>query len=130
MQEHSSSTSQVLLDVLKVIAVPVAAALGYLSSWLQNRSKLKPELSILEANAAKTEAEARKLDGETVDRAYDRIDELVAVNYQLRQDCLALQKKLDMAEMRERLYDEGRREAKARLDLREIKASETGEPSP
>jgi hypothetical protein len=124
MQEHPTSTSQALLEVLKVLSVPLAAAGGYLGSWLQNRRKLRPELKILDANAAKTEAEARKLDGETVDRAYDRIDELVKVNYQLRQDCLALQNKLDIAEMREKLYDEGRRNAKALLDLKETSMGE------
>jgi hypothetical protein len=129
MQEHSSSTSQVLLDVLKILAVPLAAIGGYLGSWLQNRKKLQPELRILDANAAKTEAEARKTDGETLDRAYDRIDELVLVNYQLRKDCLELQKKLDIAEMREKLYDEGRRNTKALLDLQETKDTEIKPPS-
>jgi len=129
MQEHPTSTSQVLLDLAKVLAVPIAGALGYLGSWLQNRKRLSPELKVLDANAAKTEAEARKLDGETVDRAYDRIDELVKVNYQLRQDCLTLQNKLDIAEMREKLYDEGRRNAKALLDLQETRESEVPEPS-
>src|SRR5678815_5671318 len=117
MQEHSSSTSQVLLDVLKVMAVPLAAALGYLGNWFQNRKRLKPELKNLDANAAKTEAEARKLDGETVDRAYDRIDELVVVNFQLRQDCLALQKQLDMADIRDKFNDGQRRKMKALLDV-------------
>lgn len=128
MQEHSSSASQVFVDVLKVLAVPLAAALGYLGSWFQNRKKLKPELSILEANAAKTEAEARKLDGETVDRAYDRIDELVVVNFQLRQDCLALQRKVDMGEIRDRFNEEQRRKMKALLDVHGIKYNEFDEP--
>lgn len=128
MQEHSSSASQVFVDVLKVLAVPLAAALGYLGSWFQNRKKLKPELSILEASAAKTEAEARKLDGETVDRAYDRIDELVIVNFQLRQDCLDLQKKVDMADIRDKFNEEQRRKMKALLDVHGIKYSEFDEP--
>jgi hypothetical protein len=128
MQEHSSSTSQVLLDVLKVLAVPFLAASGYFAAWIQNRKKLKPELKILDANAAKTEAEARKLDGETVDRAYDRIDELVMVNYQLRQDCLALQRKVDMSEIRDRFNDGQRRKMKALLDIHGIKYSEFDEP--
>lgn len=123
MQDHSSSASQVLLEFLKILAIPLAAVLGYLGSWIQNRKKLKPELSILEANAEKTRAEARKLDAETIDLAHDRIDELVIVNYKLRQDCLDLQRKLDMAEIRERLYDDGRRNAKALLDLQDTKDS-------
>jgi hypothetical protein len=128
MQEHSSSTSQVLLDILKVLAVPLAAAGGYFSSWVQNRKRLKPELKILDANAAKTEAEARKLDGETVDRAYDRIDELVKVNYQLRQDCLDLQKKVDLADLRDNFNAEQRKKMKALLDIHGIKYSEFDAP--
>lgn len=37
-----------------------------------------------EANAAKTKAEARHLDSETIDRAYDRIDELHGIIDELR----------------------------------------------
>jgi len=128
MQEHSTSASQVLLDFLKILAIPIAGALGYLGSWLQNRKKLNPEIKILDANAAKTEAEARKLDGETVDRAYDRIDELVVVNFQLRQDCLALQRKVDMSEIRDRFNEEQRRKMKALLDIHGIKYNEFDGP--
>lgn len=128
MQEHQTSASQVLVDFLKIVAVPLAAAMGYLGSWLQNRKKLKPELSILEANAEKTRAEARKLDGETIDRAHDRIDELVIVNFQLRQDCLALQKQVDMADIRDRHNEEQRKKMKALLDFHGIKYSEFDGP--
>lgn len=128
MQEQSTSTSQLLLDFLKILAIPLAGAIGYLGSWLQNRKKLSSEISFNEANAEKTRAEARKIDGETIDRAHDRIDELVLVNYRLRQDCLELQKKLDMAELRERVYDEGRRKTKALLDLQETSDSELDGP--
>ena len=128
MQEQSTSASQVLLDFLKILAIPLATGAGYLLSWIQNRKKLRPELSILEANAGKTEAETRKLDSETIDRAYDRIDELVVVNFQLRQDCLALQKKVDMAEIRDRFNDQQKRKMKALLDIHSIKYSEFDEP--
>lgn len=128
MQEHSPSASQLLVDVLKVLAVPLAAALGYLGSWFHNRKKLKPEVSILEANAEKTRAEARRLDSETIDLAHDRIDELVVVNFQLRQDCLELQKKVDMAEIRDRFNDQQKRKLKALLDIHSIKYSEFDEP--
>lgn len=128
MQEHSSSTSQVLLDLLKVIAIPVAGALGYLGSWWQNRKKLKPELLVLDANAAKTRAEANKISGEALDLAYERIDELVVVNFQLRQDCLELQRKYDMAEIRDRFNDQQKRKMKALLDVHNIKYSEFDEP--
>jgi hypothetical protein len=128
MQEHSSSTSQLLLEFLKNLQAPIGAALGVLGHWLFNRWKQKPEIKILDANAAKTEAEARKLDGETVDRAYDRIDELVVVNFQLRQDCLALQRKVDMGEIRDRFNEEQRRKMKALLDIHGIKYNEFDDP--
>lgn len=128
MQEQSSSASQVLLEFLKNLQGPIGAALGVLGHWLFNRWKQKPELSILEASAGKTEAETRKLDGETIDRAYDRIDELVEVNYQLRQDCLALQRKVDMADIRDKFNDGQRRKMKALLDLHGIKYGEFDEP--
>jgi hypothetical protein len=128
MQEHSSSTSQVLLDLLKVLAIPVAGVLGYLGSWFQNRKKLKPELAILDANAAKTRAEANKISGEALDLAYERIDELVVVNFQLRQDCLNLQRKADMADIRDKFNDGQRRKMKALLDVHGIKYSEFDEP--
>lgn len=128
MQEQSTSASQVLLDFLKILAIPLAGVIGYLGSWLQTRKKLQPEILILEANAEKTRAEARKLDGETIDRAHDRIDELVIVNFQLRQDCLALQKRVDMAEIRERFNEQQKRKMKALLDIHGIKYSEFDEP--
>lgn len=128
MQEQSTSTSQLLLDFLKILAIPLAGAIGYLGSWLQNRKKIKPEILILEANAEKTRAETRRLDGETIDLAHDRIDELVVVNFQLRQDCLALQRKVDMAEIRDSFNDKQRKKMKALLDLHGIKYSEFDEP--
>lgn len=111
------TSSHALLDLLKNLQAPIGAVLGALAHWLFNRWKQKPETSILEARAEKTRAEARRLDGETINLAHDRIDELVIVNFQLRQDCLELQRKLDVAELRERVYDEDRRRAKAKAVL-------------
>lgn len=125
MQETSSHA---LLDLLKSLQAPIGAVLGALAHWLFNRWKQKPEASVLEATAEKTRAEARKLDGETIDRAHDRIDELVIVNYQLRKDCLELQKRVDMGEIRDRFNEEQRRKMKALLDVHGIKLSEFDEP--
>lgn len=125
MQE---SSSHALLDLLKSLQAPLGAALGVLGHWLFNRWKQKPESLVLEATAEKTRAEARKLDGETIDRAHDRIDELVIVNYQLRQDCLALQKKVDMADIRDDFNEKQRKKMKALLDVHGIKYSEFDEP--
>lgn len=125
MQETSSHA---LLDLLKNLQAPIGAVLGVLGHWLFNRWKQKPELSILEANAEKTRAEARKLDGETINLAHDRIDELVMVNFQLRQDCLALQKRVDLADLRDNFNAEQRKRMKALLDIHGIKYSEFDEP--
>src|SRR5688572_21098043 len=125
MQETSSNA---LLDLLKSLQVPIGAVVGALVHWLISRWKRKPELSILEANAEKTRAEAKKLDGETLDLAYDRIDELVIVNYQLRKENLALQRDVDLAAIRDRFNEEQRRKMKALLDVHDIKYSEFDEP--
>lgn len=125
MQETSSHA---LLDLLKNLQAPIGAVLGALAHWLFNRWKRKPELSILEATAQKTRAEARKLDEETLDLARDRIDELVTVNYQLRRDLLELQKKVDMADIRDRFNEEQRRKMKALLEIHSIKYNEFDEP--
>lgn len=128
MQEHSPSASQVLVDFLKVLAIPIAGGIGYLVSWFRSRGKRKPELSILEATAEKTRAEARKLDGEIIDGAYDRIDELQIINYQLRKDCLALQKQVDMADIRDGFNEKQRKKMKALLDVHGIKYGEFDDP--
>lgn len=125
MQDTSSNA---LLDLLKSLQVPLGAILGALGHWLFNRWKQEPEASVLEATAEKTRAEARNLDSEIIDRAHDRIDELVVVNFQLRQDCLALQKKVDMSEIRDRFNDQQKRKLKALLDIHGIKYSEFDEP--
>lgn len=130
MSENVPSTSQVLLDFLKILAVPLAAVGGYLGSWFQNRKKLRPELAILDANARKTRAEAKKIDGEALDQAWERIDELAAVNFQLRKDCLELQKKVDLADLRDNFNAEQRKRMKALLDIHSIKYSEFDEPKP
>lgn len=127
MQEQSSA-SQYLLDFLKILAIPIAGGVGALVARFFEWGKRKPELAILDANAAKTRAEARKLDAETIDLAHDRIDELVIVNFQLRQDCLALQRKVDLADLRDNFNAEQRKKMKALLDVHGIKYSEFDEP--
>ena len=128
MQDQSSSASQVLLDFLKILAIPLAGGVGYLVSWFRNRGKAKPERSILEATAVKTLAEAKKLDGETLDLAYDRIDELLIINYRLREDLLELKKQIDMGEIRDSFNEKQRKRMKALLDVHGIKYSEFDEP--
>lgn len=128
MQEHSPSASQVLLDFLKILAIPLAGGIGALGHWVFNRNKQKAEVSIGEANADKTRSEARKLDWETINLAHDRIDELLDINYKLRQENLGLQKQVDMADIRDDFNEKQRRKMRALLEVHDIKYSEFDEP--
>lgn len=120
MQEGQSA-SHYLLDFLRILAIPLAGALGYLGSWFLNRKKIKPEVSVLEASAEKTRAEARKLDGETIRDAWERIDELILINFELR-------KQLDMCEIRSRHHEVQERRMLALMELHGIKYKEFDEP--
>lgn len=115
------TSSHALIDLLKVLAVPLAAGIGALGQWLFNRQKRQLEASVNEATAVKTRAEARKLDGETLNMAWDRIDELTAINSELRT-------KVDLCEIRSRHHETQQKKMKALLDLHGIKYSEFDEP--
>ena len=121
MQEHSPATPHALLDFLYVLAIPIAAGVGALVNRLLNRKRVRPELLILEASAEKTRAEVRKLDGETIDLAYDRILELVEINRELS-------KQLDLCEIRGRHHEAQEKRMLAIMSLHNIKYSEFDEP--
>ena len=121
MQETPSSTPHALLDYLYMIAIPLAGAVGALVTRFLNRKKVRPELSILEASAEKTRAEVRRLDGETIDLAYDRILELVESNRELS-------KQLDLCEIRGRHHEAQEKRMLAIMSLHGIKYSEYDEP--
>ena len=79
MQPTSSSFSgaeQFLIELAKFIGS--GGIVGFLT-WLTMRRKLKPEIRVIEATAAKTYAEARHIDGETLGDAYNRIEELYII---------------------------------------------------
>jgi hypothetical protein len=65
----------ILSDALSWLAYPVAAAIGGLFAWLGLRTKIPHENEATDAGAAKSRAEARNIEGTTLDRAWDRIDE-------------------------------------------------------
>jgi hypothetical protein len=121
MQEIPSATPTALLNALYVIAIGVAGVIGSLVTWFINRKKVRPEISALEAGAEKTRAEARKLDGETVDLFCDRIDELVQINLELRRQC-------ELCEIRSRHHEGQQRRMLALMELHGIKYSELDNP--
>ena len=117
MQEIPSPTPPALFNALYVLAIAVAGVLGSLITSFINRKKVRPEISVLEAGAEKARAEARKLDGETINLFCNRIDELVEINLELR-------KKIDLCEIRSRHHEAQERRMKALLMLHGIKYSE------
>jgi hypothetical protein len=121
MQETPTASSRALIDVLYLLAIGVAGGIGSLITWFLNRQKVKPEILILEASAEKTRAEARRLDGETVNLAWDRIDELTEINFELR-------KQLDLCEIRGRHHEAQERRMLAIMELHGIKYSELDKP--
>lgn len=78
MQTQPSSTGieQTLLELARLIASGIA---GSLLTWLNLRKKLKPEIQQIDAVTAKTYAEARQIDGETLGDAFKRIEELYVI---------------------------------------------------
>lgn len=105
MQIRSSSTGleQTVVELAKVVA---SGALGSILTWLNLRKKLKPEIQVIEATAAKTYAEARHLNGETLGNAYERIEELYVIADSQRTQIGRLQVSLDKAIMNEEFLEE------------------------
>lgn len=102
---HPSSTGleQTVLELAKLIASGLA---GSLLTWLNLRKKLKPEIQVIEATAAKAYAEARHLNGETLGNAYERIEELYIIADQQRIQISRLQIAFDKAVRNEEFLEE------------------------
>lgn len=82
MQETNSIPHSVFGEVLYTIAMLLSGGVGgSVIGHLLNRRRINLES---EARAAKTKAEARHLDSETIDRAYERIEELHEIIDELR----------------------------------------------
>lgn len=121
MQTGSPASSHWLLDFLYALAIPIAGGIGVLVTWFLNRKKRIGEVQFNEAGIEKTRAEARHLHGETLNLAWERIDELQVVNSKLRME-------LDLCEIRGRFNEQQQKKLKALLDVHGIKYSEFDEP--
>lgn len=105
MQTNSSSfgLEQVLFELAKYVGW---GGLVSFATWLTLRKKVKPEIQQIEAVTAKTYAEARHLNGETLGSAYERIEELYIIADSQRTQIGRLQLSLDKAIMNEEFLEE------------------------
>lgn len=99
----SGAVEQTILELAKVIA---SGLVGSLLTYLNLRKKIKPEIQVIEATAAKTYAEARHLNGETLKDAYSRIEELYIIADAQRTQIARLQRENDKRSMREEFLEE------------------------
>lgn len=82
MQEASPIPHSLVGQIIYAVTLLLSGTtVGGLIIHLLNRRRLNTES---EAQAAKAKAEARKLDSETINQAYDRIEELHEIIDQLR----------------------------------------------
>jgi len=99
----SGAVEQTILELAKVIA---SGILGSFLTWLNLRKKLRPEIQQIEASTAKTYAEARHLNGETLKDAYDRIEELYVIADSQRTTIARLQRENDRKGLNEEFLEE------------------------
>jgi len=91
MQQAPPSSLSGLEYALLSVALTLAGGIGAILTWFINRRKVKPEITVIEATAEKTRAEARRLDGDTIHQAYERIDELWEIGEKQRTQIRELQ---------------------------------------
>lgn len=106
MQQSSSSLAGLEQTVLELAKFLASGVIGAVLTWLNLRKKLKPEIQVIEATAAKTYAEARHLNGETLSDAYDRIEELYVIADRQRVQISRLQTAFDKATRNEEFLEE------------------------
>lgn len=99
----SGAVEQTVLELAKVIA---SGLIGSFLTYLNLRKKIKPEIQQIEAATAKTYAEARHLNGETLKDAYDRIEELYVIADSQRTTISRLQMECDRKKMNEEFLEE------------------------
>lgn len=123
MQNSPSSfgLEQVLIEIARFVG---PGGLGGFLTWLVMRKKVKPEIRVIEATAEKTLAEARKLDGETLADAYDRIQELYIIADQQRVQVSRLQLKCDKQDMELEFQESEIKWLKGVLDAAQVKLSD------
>lgn len=106
MQINPSSSGAVEQTILELAKIVAGGIVGAFLQWLNLRKKLKPEIQVIEATAAKTYAEARHLNGESLQDAYDRIEELYVIADSQRTQISRLQLALDKALRNEEFLEE------------------------
>lgn len=125
MQIQPSSSSgaveQTILEVAKFIA---SGIIGSFLTWLNLRKRLKPEIQQIEAVTAKTYAEARHLNGETLKDAYDRIEELYIIADTQRTTISRLQLDNDKQSMELQFQESEIKWLKGVMDAAQIKLSD------
>ena len=102
----SSSSGAVEQTILELARVLAGGLIGSVLTWLNLRKKLKPEIQQIEAATAKTYAEARHLNGETLKDAYDRIEELYVIADSQRTTISRLQMECDRKKLNEEFLEE------------------------
>lgn len=102
----SSSLDAMQQTILEVARYVASGAIGAVLTWLNLRKKLKPEIQQIEASTAKTYAEARHLNGETLKDAYDRIEELYVIADSQRTQIARLQRENDRTHMNEEFLED------------------------
>lgn len=143
MQETNTIPHSALGQMLYTLVVLLSGgAGGSLILHLLNRRRINSESA---AQAEKTKAEARHLDSETVNRAYDRIEELHTIIDELRaekeKDRLELlrmshleyiseqqKRQLELQEIDLKLANEQMKRLKGFIDSKGLKPSELDEP--
>src|SRR5688572_10404194 len=116
-----AALEQTALELAKALA---SGIIGSLLMWLNLRKKLKPEIQVIEATAAKTYAEARHLNGETLGDAYDRIEELYVIADNQRTQISRLQLDNDKQAMELQFQESELKWLKGVLDAAEVKLSD------
>ena len=106
MQIQPSSSDAVQQTILELARVLAGGLIGSVLTWLHQRGKLKPEITVIEATAAKTFAEARHLNGETLQDAYTRIEELFVIADQQRVQISRVQLAFDKSSRNEEFLEE------------------------
>lgn len=124
MQTPPSSTPGIEQTILELAKILAGGFVGSILTWLNLRKKVKPEIQQIEAVTAKTYAEARHLNGETLGDAYDRIEELYVIADQQRTQINRLQLDCDKKGMELEFQESEIKWLKGVMDAANVKLSD------
>lgn len=124
MLQTNSSSAATLQTVLELAKIVAGGVVGAFLQWLNLRKKLRPEIQQIEAETAKTYAEARHLNGETLGNAYERIEELYVIADQQRIQISRLQLDNDKKAMELEFQESELKWLKGVLDAAQVKLSD------